>query len=137
MCVAIFAGDRGHRDEVLSIDVHLSGACFVSSGMDNTVKVWSLQRETVQAAVRDSYAQPTRTDQRPFQTCYEQFPVFATSKVHNNYVDCVAWLGSLLCSKSTAHKVALWKPDPRRRRDAVLVLHECVVCSRARKRTLH
>ena len=92
--------------------------------MDNTVKVWSLQRETVQAAVRDSYARPTRTDERPFQTCYEQFPVFATSKVHNNYVDCVAWLGSLLVSKSTAHKVALWKPDPRRRRDAVLVLHE-------------
>ena len=44
--------------------------------------------------------------------------------MHNNYVDCVAWLGSLLVSKSTAHKVALWKPDPRRRRDAVLVLHE-------------
>ncbi|KAH8088663.1 hypothetical protein JL720_6613 [Aureococcus anophagefferens] len=39
VCVAVFAGDRGHRDEVLSVDAHLTGAVFCSAGMDNTVKV--------------------------------------------------------------------------------------------------
>ena len=34
VCVAVFAGEKGHRDEVLSLDVHLLGNCFVSTGMD-------------------------------------------------------------------------------------------------------
>lgn len=34
VCVAVFAGEKGHRDEVLSLDVHLLGHCFVSTGMD-------------------------------------------------------------------------------------------------------
>lgn len=33
-CVCIFAGDKGHRDEVLALDVHMTGSCFVSVGMD-------------------------------------------------------------------------------------------------------
>lgn len=34
VCVAIFAGDKGHRDEVLSCDFHPLGKCFVSAGID-------------------------------------------------------------------------------------------------------
>lgn len=34
VCVAIFAGEKGHRDEVLAIDIHLLGHCLVSTGMD-------------------------------------------------------------------------------------------------------
>jgi len=36
VCIVMFAGDRGHREEVLSIDVHPAGLCFVSAGMDTT-----------------------------------------------------------------------------------------------------
>eukprot|EP00945_MAST-04E_sp_MAST-4E-sp1_P003401 g3401.t1 len=55
VCIAIFAGDQGHRDEVLSLDVHLVGNCFASCGMDNTVKVWALDSEKLVSAVEDSY----------------------------------------------------------------------------------
>jgi hypothetical protein len=34
VCIAIFAGEKGHRDEVLSVDPHPLGNCFVSAGMD-------------------------------------------------------------------------------------------------------
>lgn len=38
VCIAIFAGEQGHRDEVLSVDCHPLGNCFASSGMDTRYK---------------------------------------------------------------------------------------------------
>lgn len=111
-CVAIFAGDRGHRDEVLSVDVHLLGGVFTSSGMDNTVKVWRLDSEKVAAAIRSSHAAGGQENGAAHKTAFEQFPIFSTANVHSNYVDCVRWAGSLLFSKSTANRIILWTPDP-------------------------
>lgn len=143
-CIAIFAGDRGHRDEVLSADFHLLGNCLASAGMDNTVKIWALDTPRIQRAIAASYAQPnkgsgvvsadvgvgegsgTATEagakedaalaqrKRALQTLYEQFPVFSSSKIHSDYVDCVRWVGNLVLSKSTANKVVMWKPDVNR-----------------------
>lgn len=123
VCVAIFAGHLGHRDDVLSLDVHLKGSCFVSAGMDNTIKVWDLEDEVVQTAIRKSYMEPRPAD-RPFDTKFIQFPAFATSKVHADYVDCVRLVGDLILSKSTGNKVVFWKPNPSRGKDAVTILRE-------------
>ena len=38
VCAVMFAGHGGHHDEVLSIDVHEYGNCFLSSGMDNSIR---------------------------------------------------------------------------------------------------
>ncbi|KAL3674981.1 hypothetical protein V7S43_000906 [Phytophthora oleae] len=123
VCVAIFAGHMGHRDDVLSLDIHLKGSCFVSSGMDNTVKIWDLEDEVVQTAIKKSYTEPRPKD-RPFDTKFIQFPAFCTSKVHADYVDCVRVVGDLILSKSTGNKVIFWKPNPSRGKDAVTVLRE-------------
>lgn len=40
--IGIFAGPKGHSADVLSIDWHLSGEYFVSSGIDNTIKIWQI-----------------------------------------------------------------------------------------------
>nr|CCA26226.1 DNA topoisomerase putative [Albugo laibachii Nc14] len=123
VCVAIFAGHLGHRDEVLSLDVHLTGACFVSSGMDNTIKIWDLEDSVVQDAIVRSYKEPRPKD-RPFDTKLIQFPAFATSRIHADYVDCVRLIGDLILSKSTENKVVFWKPNPSRGKDAVTILRE-------------
>ena len=44
-CLAIFAGQRGHRDAVLSLDVRHDGAFFASAGVDGTVRLWRLRDE--------------------------------------------------------------------------------------------
>jgi polycomb protein EED len=41
-CLATFAGDVGHRDAVISLDVRLDGATFASGSIDGTVKIWPL-----------------------------------------------------------------------------------------------
>ena len=141
VCIAVFAGDRGHRDEVLAVDCHQSGSCCLSSGMDNTIKLWQLDAEHVAKACERSHTNPQPANHRPFETVFEQFPAFSTSRVHANYVDCARWVGSLILSKSTAERLCLWSPDPQRNerlpapllsetnddsepKDDVLIVHE-------------
>ncbi len=79
-CIAIFAGHYGHRDAVLSVDWHPLGKAFVSSGMDETIKIWSLEGDQVRRAME--------TDKRQdgtFRTAYEQLPIFSTAMIHVNY----------------------------------------------------
>ena len=169
VCIAIFAGEQGHRDEVLSIDMHLMGNCFASSGMDNSIKIWALDTEKIVNAIEESYTQPSLYSQsaediiegkdleqqkttaasttststatingdagapngvpvlpsvKPFKTLFLQFPAFSSTKVHCDYVDCVRWIGDLLLSKSTESLIRLWKPNPARKPDAVMILRE-------------
>ena len=127
-CIAVFAGDEGHRDEVLSTSFHALGSCFVSSGMDNTIKIWSLDDGDVQLAARRTYLieQACGGGVRggSFKTCFVQFPVFSTSCVHPDYVDCVMWMGNLVLSKSTNNKIILWHPDPSRHKNDVVIVKE-------------
>eukprot|EP00253_Pinus_taeda_P025317 PITA_25317 len=39
ICILIFVGAGGHRNEVLNVDVYRIASC----GMDNTVKIWSMK----------------------------------------------------------------------------------------------
>ena len=129
VCIAVFAGHQGHRDEVLSGDIHPLGNCMASCGMDNSIKVWSLESETLQLAIAESYEHLSHKDvstRRAFGTRFIQFPIFSTTKVHSDYVDCVRWVGNLLLSKSTGNEILLWKPDSTRRKDAATILRSYV-----------
>jgi polycomb protein EED len=122
-CLVTFAGDQGHRDAVLSLDVHYSGSWLASSGMDNTVKVWELDSEAVQLAIqtgrKTSSMSIKEEDAERFHAPFIQFPAFTTRRVHTDYVDCVRWVGDLLMTKSIESKCVLWKPDTRRRPNSV------------------
>ena len=114
--IVIFAGDQGHRDAVLSLDV--TDGWMVSGGMDNTVRVWALD-DVVTNAVADC-----RAKKADYRACFVQFPAFITRRVHSDYVDCVRWLGEFIVSKSVEGRVMLWQPDKRRRADAVCVVNQ-------------
>ncbi|KAI4322824.1 hypothetical protein L6164_022481 [Bauhinia variegata] len=106
ICVLIFAGAGGHRNEVLSVDFHPSDMYRIAScGMDNTVKLWSMKE--FWPYVEKSF---TWTDlPSKFPTKHVQFPVFIAS-VHTNYVDCNRWLGDFILSKSVDNEIVLWEP---------------------------
>ncbi|GBB99209.1 hypothetical protein RclHR1_03450004 [Rhizophagus clarus] len=124
--VAVFAGERGHCEPVLSIDIHLSGNFLASSGMDHAVKIWTLCTpiiiNTIESSFnpRSSSSRSRKSEQKkccssdgtPLMPVIVHYPIFTTTQLHNNYVDCVRWYGDLLMSRCAADAtIVLWKPD--------------------------
>ncbi|KAI3986594.1 hypothetical protein MKX01_014132 [Papaver californicum] len=91
ICILIFAGAGGHRNEVLSVVFHPSDIYRIAScGMITPLRYefWTY--------VEKSF---TWTDlPSKFPTKYVQFRVFMAS-IHTNYVDCTRWLGDFVLSK--------------------------------------
>ncbi|CAG8756857.1 6969_t:CDS:2, partial [Acaulospora morrowiae] len=125
--VVVFGGECGHREPVLSIDIHLSGDFLVSSGMDHSVKIWSLCTPVIKHTIESSFKPKplSRIQQQQIQTStcckshghtstplFVHFPIFSTAQLHNNYVDCVRWYGDLLMSRCAADaKIIMWRPE--------------------------
>ena len=112
VCVAIFAGYAGHRNEVLSCGFHPSGNFIISSGMDNSVKMWSLQGK-VHELINLSFVwdEGRHGPGASFPTLYEQYPAFSSAEIHTNYVDCAQYFGDAVLSKSIESKIVLWVRD--------------------------
>ncbi|GJX26433.1 polycomb group protein fertilization-independent endosperm [Tanacetum coccineum] len=124
ICILIFAGAGGHRNEVLSVDFHSSDIYSIAScSMDNTVKIWSMKVMGLCLILSSftaiellaefwTYVQRSFTWEglpSQFPTKYVQFPVLLAS-IHANYVDCCRWLGDFMISKSVDNEVVLWEP---------------------------
>jgi polycomb protein EED len=108
--VAIFGGMEGHSDQVLSADISLDGARMVSAGMDHCLKVWQFDTEQIQEAIALSYTHDSRRIMKTFPTTLCHFPVFSTSDIHRNYVDCCKWFGDFVLSKACDNSIVCWRP---------------------------
>jgi polycomb protein EED len=110
-CVAIFAGQHGHREAVLSLSWHPKGGQFASSGIDKSIRLWKVWDTRVAEALQASQKWTPSETRDSFHPLCEQFPYFATYKVHLNFVDCVQFLGDMVLSKSTYNSLVLWMPN--------------------------
>eukprot|EP00056_Hartaetosiga_gracilis_P003361 m.63046 g.63046 ORF g.63046 m.63046 type:complete len:376 (+) comp11427_c0_seq2:116-1243(+) len=135
VCIAVLCGDKGHRDEVLSVDFSLDFAKILSCGMDQAIKVWNLEDDRIQQNIELSRTFDVGKENQSFPTVMISSPLHSTSSVHENYVDCVRWYGDLVLSKSTESKLMCWMfgghprldiPEQRRKYlgDPVTILSE-------------
>lgn len=112
VCLAVFGGADGHRDEVLSADFDILGDRIVSGSMDHSVKVWRLNKPDVLAAIARSDEFQSAESTTQFETLLVFAPDYSTRQLHCNYVDSVMWLGDFILSKVSILARSLVQFDP-------------------------
>lgn len=99
VCIAIFGGVEGHRDQVLSADFNMDGDRIISCGMDHSLKLWYLDKSPIFEAIKSSHKFIADTNSKSFCPIQEHYPDFSTRDIHMNYVDCIKWIGDFVLSK--------------------------------------
>ncbi|CZT00469.1 related to `extra sex combs` protein (WD-40 repeat family protein) [Rhynchosporium graminicola] len=94
-CAAILEGDS-HVSAVLSLAFHSNGRYLLSAGQDHRMNLWALPEFP-----------DINTGTNKVTRIY--YPHFSVSEIHSDIVDCIAWYGDLILSKSDKEEViVLW-----------------------------
>ncbi|KAE9418900.1 hypothetical protein Angca_008228, partial [Angiostrongylus cantonensis] len=111
--IAILGGYEGHKDQVLSLDWSLDSKYIVSCSMDHSIRLWYLGTDKLQERIRDSMTLKGQVNFRKeladwcehFSDCQSgrtiqiHYPIAINTDLHNDYVDCVRFLGHYVISK--------------------------------------
>lgn len=63
-------------------DFDLLGNRIMSCGMDHSLKLWCLNKESMNEAIKQSYQWVASRSLRPFDSLKEHFPYFSTRDIH-------------------------------------------------------
>ena len=133
-CIAIFTGEEGHRDVVMTGAWHPLGNKIVSGGHDNLIKIWDVGEDSdVGKAIKKSFSVKLKAKRTTdgnlqvegatyFAPVMVHFPIFSTRNIHFQPVDCVAFIGDLVLSKAN-NVMVLWDPDYTNKEECEGVTH--------------
>lgn len=142
--IALFGGPKGHFAEVLSIDWHLSGDFFVSSSIDNTVKIWEIttaikenmiksnqfpleKNEIISSNLNSTNSNnPSKKTKNKFKTITTTKVLFSSKTIHENYVDSVKFNGNFIISKSMDGVIKEWLPVFNKESDYHMILNSYI-----------
>lgn len=88
----------------ICVDWHTSGREFLQSCIDGSVSVWELGDVDNLIKLSQSWTKDTNEFPRKDFLKYK----YRTYDMHENYVDCVAYLGDMIVSKDVDGKLAIW-----------------------------
>ncbi|TKX23550.1 WD domain-containing protein 14 [Elsinoe australis] len=106
-CAAILASPDAHKQPVLAIAFHPEGKYLLSGGTDTMINLWAVPEVPGQKAGTDKIDK-------------NFFPLFSSTEIHPDYVDCLRFHGDLILShaastnledKAKANCILLWKID--------------------------
>ncbi|KAF4555675.1 WD domain-containing protein 29 [Elsinoe fawcettii] len=105
-CSAILASPDAHKQSVLAIAFHARGKYLLSGGTDTMVNLWAVPEVPSGATGKDKV-----------NRIY--FPMFSSTEVHSDYVDCLKFHGDLILSHAAfttteekeKNSILLWKID--------------------------
>ncbi|ELQ75551.1 Transcriptional repressor EED/ESC/FIE, required for transcriptional silencing, WD repeat superfamily [Trachipleistophora hominis] len=113
--LVIFGGLAGHEDVVLSIDISVDGNYLVSSGTDNSIKVWSIPNITSEVVIKDRAFTPGKYHFGNSEFNYTDipvktnFPIFNSQVLHKAYINCVKFFGNVIISKNISKRLSIVK----------------------------
>ena len=102
--LAIFGGPEGHLADVLSVTWHSSGTYFASSGVDNNVKMYMINKKLQNNIIK------SRDMKEKIKTVIVNYPFYSCKDVHDNYIDCIRFNGNFVLSKSVDGVIKEWLP---------------------------
>jgi WD40 repeat protein len=118
--ICIFAGPEGHSAEVLSIDWHLSGNYFVSSGIDYFIKIWEIDDK-----IKSRIALYNTSNTKP-KTLIKTKNILSCNSIHENYIDCVKFNGNFILSKSVDGVIKEWLPQFNKEGDYFFIINSYI-----------
>jgi hypothetical protein len=81
----------------------IAGTCFISGGMDNSIKLWNIDAKDMDEAITQSYTYDAAAERRPFNTRMIHRPHYSTNNVCyfvccGFYQDfCAGWVSPVVC----------------------------------------
>lgn len=105
--IAIFGGAEGPRNQVVSVSFHDYYPIVAGTGIDHTIHFWDLGSAELEGAIAASkdYAMHQYT----FKPVLQHMPKWVTRDIHSNFVDCIAFWGDWVITRSVNEDIILWR----------------------------